>query len=92
MINDRIESFVRRFRKGDAETMSLTETSALRSHLDGFIDESDLSELATLLSCYPTRDNIRDAIESMTREADRAIRSLYASGRCREIGDDELIM
>lgn len=92
MINDRIESFVRRFRKGDAETMSLTETSALRSHLDGFIDESDLSELATLLSCYPTRDNIRDAIESMTCEADRAIRSLYASGRCREIGDDELIM
>lgn len=54
MISDRIESFVLRVRRGDAETMSLTETVALRSHLDEFIDESDLRELSELLSCYPT--------------------------------------
>ena len=92
MISDRIESFVLRVRRGDAETMSLTETAALRSHLDEFIDESDLRELSGLLSCYPTRDNIRDTLESMTREADRAIRNLYASGRCSDMGDDALLM
>lgn len=58
MISDRIETFVLRLRRGDAETMSLTETAALRSHLDEFIDESDLRELSELLSCYPTKDNI----------------------------------
>ena len=92
MISDRIETFVLSFRNGDVETMSLTETAALRSHLDEFIDESDLRELSELLSCYPTKDNICDTLESMTREADRVIRSLYASGRCREFGDDELLM
>lgn len=92
MISDRIETFVLSFRNGDAETMSLTETAALRSHLDEFIDESDLRELSELLYCYPTKDNICDTLESMTREADRVIRSLYASGRCREFGDDELLM
>lgn len=91
MISQPLESFIRLLGKGDAETMSLTQTAALRSHLDEFIQESDLGELSLLLSCYPTRSSIHDALEALLGEAERSIRFLYDSGRCQDRGEDELL-
>ncbi len=91
MISQQIESFVRLIRKGDAETLSLTEMGALRSHLEEFIEESDLLELSGLLSCYPTRSGIRSCLEAMIGEAEESIRRLYASGRCQDKGEDSLL-
>lgn len=65
MIPDVLQTYLHRLSHGDVSMLLPDDVEALHKNAVRWADESNLTELAAALGCYPTRDAVVDALHRL---------------------------